>query len=105
MSTHSTVPANATLFVEAVLREIDGTPTTDADVRLMTLVDRRGSAVTGVTLPLNMVHVENGLYRAVIPHTSSMQANRWYRGRVECVNQEGYVRNPVEIIRCVEDRV
>jgi hypothetical protein len=64
---------------------------TDANVQMTALVDKiTGETVTGVTLPLDMLHVAAGLYRATLPHALSATVGRTYLATIKAVGSQGF---------------
>lgn len=73
------IGSNTHLIELVDLTDNAGTIQTTATVTLVTLTDAAtGTAVTGLTLPLAMLHVGSGLYRATLPAPLSMTARKRY---------------------------
>lgn len=76
---------NTSVLVVSGVKDRAGTAITDAVVSLVELVDNRGRAVTGVTLPVTCDHISDGTYEGEIPAGLDISAGRVYRATVTAV--------------------
>lgn len=87
---------NDSLIVLAGLKNRLNVAVTDATVTLDAFVDRRGAAVAGVSLPLQLNHVGNGDYEAVITKGIAVVSGKTYTATVRAVSSAGLTGQWVE---------
>lgn len=107
MSDHSIAWVGNTLVAEvANLRNDAGEYQNDATVTLESIVDHRGNAVTGITVPLamNYVAASNGTYQATIDEDAGFTAERWYVATFKAVSAAGAVMKIEERVRAQKRR-
>lgn len=80
---------NDSLIVLHGLKNRLGVAITDASVMMTSFVDRAGSAVSGVVLPLQLNHIGNGDYEAVIGKGIAVVAGKSYTAKVVAVSGSG----------------
>lgn len=91
--THSVLyVGDNTHIVELIdLRDHLGAVQLDASVSLTDLIDAKsGDDVAGVTLPLSMLHVADGLYRAILPYNITIAEGRKYYATIKAVGSQGF---------------
>ena len=107
MSDHSIAYVGNTLVAEvAGLMDDDGDYQNDATVTLESVVDQKGVAVSGITVPLAMNYVasSNGTYRATISKDAAFTAERWYVATFKAVASSGAVMVIEERVRAQKRR-
>lgn len=73
------------------LKDFAGAIQTDAAVNLTALVERDGKKeVSGVTLPITLDHISQGLYRGTIPYEADFEVGRAYQATVKAVGTQGF---------------
>lgn len=86
-----------THIVEVVeLEDYLGVPQLDATVSMTAVIDSHGVAVSGVTVPLSLVHQGDALYRAVLPVGGAFVQGRVYRATIKATSVNGYKAEWVE---------
>lgn len=72
--------ANDNVIELSNLRDLDNAYVNSATVSLISLVDRAGAGVTGITLPLTLTYVaaSNGKYRGTVQDTASLVDDTTY---------------------------
>lgn len=81
----STYPVGNTVVLKlSGLRNRAGSYQNAATVTLLSLVDRRGQSVSGITYPLTLSYVaaSDGDYEAEISYDAGVVANNIYKGRI-----------------------
>lgn len=68
------------------LKDRDGVVLEDATVTLVSLKDAAGTDVAGLTYPLALSHVADGLYEVSIPNTISVVARGVYKAKIKAVH-------------------
>jgi hypothetical protein len=73
---------NTSVLVVSGVKDRAGVAITGATVQLVELVDNRGRAVTGITLPITCDHIDAGTYEGEIPADLDIRAGSVYRATV-----------------------
>ncbi len=81
---------NASVLQLSLRNSVTGVLHDGAEVSVA-LFDIFGELVPGVSWPLPMQPSGEGLYRAVLPHSLSLQAGKFVRARVDAVGSSGEV--------------
>jgi hypothetical protein len=82
MTSSAIYTGNSQVIIADGLKDRDGAAITNGTVRLVALVDNRGRDVTGVTLPLAMSHVGEGVYEGALPDDLGIRAGSIYKATV-----------------------
>jgi hypothetical protein len=101
MSDHSTLFVGNTSYIEVTgLADRDGEYQNDATVTMESLTDLRGTAVSGVTVPLALTYIpaSNGDYRGTIPAAVAVNADRKYLATVKALGSQGFTFLAVETV-------
>ncbi len=107
MSDHSLVWVGNTLIAEvANLANDAGQYQNNATVTLESIVDQKGNAVTGITVPLtlNYVAASDGTYQATIGDDAGFSPERWYFATFKAIAASGAVLKIEEPVRAQKRR-
>lgn len=100
MTTHSNIYVGENTHVLEVvdLQDHEGTVQVDATVQVTAITTTAGVAVVGVTVPISLIHVADGLYRGILPHGGEFSAGRTYKATFKAVGSQGYRAEWIETL-------